>query len=182
MSQLPGEASQKTKPAQNRFQEATAISHIKRHNVTINRNRNAIHHFRFIAIKKQSAEDFDTVLIFRQCNRKLKSASESTGPFKLSLKTTFEMNEVNYRPIDSCVNTVLQPDLMKGNGKWISKTSNLKTSKQGKSKTNCQNTETMTFYRHRKTRRGTQPDSAPNYAARSTNINLTMRWTRIANR
>jgi hypothetical protein len=41
MSQLPGEASQKTKPAQNRFPEATAISHIKRHNVKINRNRNA---------------------------------------------------------------------------------------------------------------------------------------------
>jgi hypothetical protein len=36
MSQLPGEASQKTKPAQNRFPEATAISHIKRHNETIN--------------------------------------------------------------------------------------------------------------------------------------------------
>jgi hypothetical protein len=54
MSQLPGEASQKTKPAQNRFPEATAISHIKRHNVTINRNRNAIYHFRSIAIMTQS--------------------------------------------------------------------------------------------------------------------------------
>jgi hypothetical protein len=54
MSQLPGEASQKTKPAQNRFPEATAISHIKRHNVTINGTRNAIYHFRSIAIKKQS--------------------------------------------------------------------------------------------------------------------------------
>ncbi len=29
-------------------------SHIKRHNVTINRNRNAIYHFRSIAIKTQS--------------------------------------------------------------------------------------------------------------------------------
>jgi Cu/Ag efflux pump CusA len=54
MRQLPGEASQKTKPAQNRFPEATTISHIKRHNVTINRNRNAIYHFRSIAIKIQS--------------------------------------------------------------------------------------------------------------------------------
>jgi hypothetical protein len=54
MGQLPGEASQKTKPAQNRFPEATAISHIKRHNVMINSNRNAIYHFRSIAIKTQS--------------------------------------------------------------------------------------------------------------------------------
>jgi hypothetical protein len=54
MSQLPGEVSQNTKPAQNRFPEATAISHIKRHNVTIDRNRNAIYHFRSIAIKTQS--------------------------------------------------------------------------------------------------------------------------------
>jgi hypothetical protein len=38
----PSEASQKTKPAQNHFPEATAISHIKRHNVTINHNRIAI--------------------------------------------------------------------------------------------------------------------------------------------
>ena len=49
-------------------------------------------------------EDFDTVSIFRQCNRKLKSASESTEPFKPSLKTAIEMNEVNYRPIDSFIN------------------------------------------------------------------------------
>jgi hypothetical protein len=41
------------------------------------------------------------VSIFRQCNRKLKTASESTEPFKLSIKTAIEMNEVNYRPIDS---------------------------------------------------------------------------------
>jgi hypothetical protein len=33
----PSEASQKTKPAQNHFPEATAISHVKRHKVVINR-------------------------------------------------------------------------------------------------------------------------------------------------
>ncbi len=103
------QASQKTKPAQNRFPEATTISHIIRHNVTFNCNRNAISHFRSITIKTQSEcppEDFDTVSSFRQCNRKLKTASESTKPFKPSLKTAIEMNEVNYRPIASCVNTL----------------------------------------------------------------------------
>jgi hypothetical protein len=38
-------------------------------------------------------EDFDIVSIFQQCNRKLKTASESTEPFKPSLKTAIEMNE-----------------------------------------------------------------------------------------
>jgi hypothetical protein len=41
----PNEASQKTKPAQNHSPEATAISHTKRHNVTINHNRIAIYYF-----------------------------------------------------------------------------------------------------------------------------------------
>jgi hypothetical protein len=49
----PSEASQKTKPAQNHFSEATAISHIKRHNITINHNRIAIYYFRSIAIERQ---------------------------------------------------------------------------------------------------------------------------------
>ncbi len=74
----------------------------------INRNRNAIYHFRSIAIKTQRVrpEDFDTASIFRHCNGKLKTASESTEPSKPSLKTAIEMNEVNYRPIDSCINTL----------------------------------------------------------------------------
>jgi hypothetical protein len=50
----PSEASQKTKPAQNHFPEATAISHIRRHNVTFNHDRIAIYYFRSIAIEKQS--------------------------------------------------------------------------------------------------------------------------------
>jgi hypothetical protein len=45
---------QKAKSAQNRFPEATAISHIKRQTVTINHNRIAIYYFRSIAIKRQS--------------------------------------------------------------------------------------------------------------------------------
>jgi hypothetical protein len=109
MSQLPGEASQKIKPAQNRFPEATAISRIKRHNVTINRIRNAIYNFRSIVIKTQSEcpPKISTPFQFsRQCNRKLKTASESTEPFKPSFKTAIEMNEINYRPIDSCINTL----------------------------------------------------------------------------
>jgi hypothetical protein len=48
----PSEASQRTKPAQNHFPDATAISHVKRHNVAINRNRIAI--LRFIAIETHS--------------------------------------------------------------------------------------------------------------------------------
>ncbi len=56
--------------------------------------------------KWTAPEDFDIVSIFWQCNRKLKTASESTEPFKLSLKTAIEMNEVNYRPIDSRINTL----------------------------------------------------------------------------
>jgi hypothetical protein len=53
-------------------------------------------------------EDFDIVSIFWHCNRKLKTPSESTepGPFKPSLKTDIEMIEVNYRPIDSHINTL----------------------------------------------------------------------------
>jgi hypothetical protein len=50
----PSEASHKTKPAQNHFPEATAISHIKRHNVTNNHNRIAIYYFRSIVIERQS--------------------------------------------------------------------------------------------------------------------------------
>jgi len=50
----PSEASLRTKPAQNHFADATAISHIKRHNVAINRNRIAIYFFRSMAIEKQS--------------------------------------------------------------------------------------------------------------------------------
>jgi hypothetical protein len=50
----PSEASEKTKSAQNHFPEATAIGHIKRHNVTINQNRIEIYCFRSIAIERQS--------------------------------------------------------------------------------------------------------------------------------
>jgi hypothetical protein len=50
----PSEASQRTKPAQSYSPDATAISHVKRHNVTINRNRIAIYYFISIAIKTQS--------------------------------------------------------------------------------------------------------------------------------
>jgi hypothetical protein len=44
--------------------------------------------------KRTAPEDFDTVSIFQQRNRKLKTASESTKPFKPSLKTAFEMNQI----------------------------------------------------------------------------------------
>jgi hypothetical protein len=37
-------------------------------------------------------KDFDIVSIFLQCHRKLKIASESTEPFKPSLKTEIEMS------------------------------------------------------------------------------------------
>jgi hypothetical protein len=50
----PSEASQRTKPAQNHFPDATAISHVKRHNVAINRNKIAIYYFRSITIETQS--------------------------------------------------------------------------------------------------------------------------------
>ncbi len=80
MSQLPGEASQKTKPAQNRFPEATAISHIKRHNATINSNRNTIFHFRSIAIKTQS-----------ECFPKIST------PFQLLPTTSKSRNRKNYK-------------------------------------------------------------------------------------
>jgi hypothetical protein len=50
----PSEASQRTKPAQNHFPDATAIRHIKRHKVAINRNRIATYYFRSIAIETQS--------------------------------------------------------------------------------------------------------------------------------
>jgi hypothetical protein len=47
------EASTKTKPAQNRFPDATAIGLIKRHNVTISHNIIEIDCFRSIAIERQ---------------------------------------------------------------------------------------------------------------------------------
>jgi hypothetical protein len=50
----PSEASQRTKPAKNHFPDATAISHIKGHNVAINCNRIAIYYFSSIAIETQS--------------------------------------------------------------------------------------------------------------------------------
>ncbi len=102
------EASQKTKPAQIHFPEATAICLIIGHNVTINHNRIAIY-FRYTAIERQSERPpkiSRIVSIFRQRNRKLKTASESTEPFNKSLKTVIEMNQANYRPTDSCINTL----------------------------------------------------------------------------
>jgi hypothetical protein len=48
----PSEAPQRTKPAQNHFPDATAISHVKRHNVAINSNRIEIYYFRSIAIER----------------------------------------------------------------------------------------------------------------------------------
>jgi hypothetical protein len=50
----PSEASQRSKPAQNHFPDATAIRHVKRHSVAINRNRIAIYYFSSIAIETQS--------------------------------------------------------------------------------------------------------------------------------
>jgi hypothetical protein len=50
----PSEASQRTKPAQNHFTDATAISHVKTHNVAISHKRIAIYYFRSIAIETQS--------------------------------------------------------------------------------------------------------------------------------
>jgi hypothetical protein len=49
---IPSEASQRTKPAQKIFPDATAMSHVERHNVAINRNRIAIYYFRSIAVHK----------------------------------------------------------------------------------------------------------------------------------
>jgi hypothetical protein len=36
----------------------------------------------------------------------LKTTSQSTEPFKPSLKTAIEMNKANYKPIDSRINTL----------------------------------------------------------------------------
>ena len=80
----------------------------QRPNEKNNHNRIAIYYFRSIEIEKQSERPpkiSKSFSIFRQCNRKLKTASESPEPFKPSLRMTIEMNEVNYRPIDSCINT-----------------------------------------------------------------------------
>ncbi len=68
----------------------------------------AIHDFGSIEIEKQSElppKISKSFSILQQCNRKSKAASESPEPFKPSLKMTTEMNEVNYKPIDSCINT-----------------------------------------------------------------------------
>ncbi len=62
----PSEASQRAKPTQNHFPDATAISHVTRHNVAINSNRIAIYYFRSIAIETESErppKDFDSVSI-----------------------------------------------------------------------------------------------------------------------
>ncbi len=80
---IPSEVSQRPKPAQNHFPDATAISQ-----------------------QSERPEKFDIVSIFWQYNRKLKTASEETETFEPSLKTAIEMNEVNYRPIDSRINTL----------------------------------------------------------------------------
>jgi hypothetical protein len=50
----PSEASKKTKPAHNYVPEATVISHVKRHNVTIDHNKIEIYYLRSITIEKQS--------------------------------------------------------------------------------------------------------------------------------
>jgi hypothetical protein len=62
----PSEASQRTKPAQNRFSDATAISqHVKRHNIAINHNRIAIYYFRSIAIETQSERPSNISTLFQ---------------------------------------------------------------------------------------------------------------------
>ncbi len=61
----PSEASQRTKPAQNHFLDATAIIHVKRLNVAINRNRIAIYHLRSIAIETQSERPLKISTLFQ---------------------------------------------------------------------------------------------------------------------
>ncbi len=121
-------------------------------------------------------KDFDVVSIFRQRierNAKLTTASESTEPFKPSLTTAIEMNETKCRPIDSCINT-LRPSTWRHEEQWKIERPNSRLPSsasqnvQARNKqTNCQNTEMNTLCRQRKTKRGTQPHSAPNYATRA---------------
>jgi hypothetical protein len=61
----PSEAYQRTKTAQNHFPDATAISHVKRHNVGINLNRIAIYYFRSIAIETQSERPLQISTLFQ---------------------------------------------------------------------------------------------------------------------
>ena len=95
--------------------------------------------------------------ILQECNRKSKTASESPEPFKPSLKMRIEMNEVNYKPIDSCINTQSSSiDLMKSTEKWnVPRLASQMVQARIK-RINCPNIETNTLYQRRKIERGIQ--------------------------
>ena len=102
-------------------------------------------------------EDFEIVSILQQCNRNSKTASESPEPIKPSFKMTIDMNEVNYKPIDSCINTLNSSiDLMKSTGKWNVPRLASQTVQARNKRINCPNTETNTLYQRRMIEWGTQ--------------------------
>ena len=125
-----------------------------------NHNRFAIYDIGSIEIEKQSKwppKISKSFSILQQCNRNSKTASESPEPFKPSLKMAMEMNEVNYKPIDSCINTLNSSiDLMKSTGKWNVPRLASQTVQARNKRINCPNTETNTLYQRRMIEWGTQ--------------------------
>lgn len=132
----------------------------QRPNEKNNHNRFAIYDNGSIEIEKQSKwppKISKSFSILQQCNRNSKTASESSEPFKPSLKMVIEMNEVNYKPIDSCINTLNSSiDLMKSTGKWNVPRLASQTVQARNKQINRPNTETNTLYQRRMIEWGTQ--------------------------
>jgi hypothetical protein len=59
-------------------------------------------------------KDFHIVSIFQQCHRKLKIASESTEPFKPSLKTAIEISTKNSCRAQPSTNSARPQEQLKG--------------------------------------------------------------------
>jgi hypothetical protein len=117
----PSEASQRNKPAQNHFPDATAISHVKRHNVAINRNRIAIYYFRSIAIETQSERPLNISTSFQFSGSAIENwkqhqnqQNHSNSAWRQQLKW---MKWITGQLTAASTHWALQPDLMKSNGK-----------------------------------------------------------------
>ncbi len=71
-------------------------------------NRIEIYHYRFTEIERQSDQPpkISTSIQFSSSAIEIENNIRIPITFQPSLKMTIKMNEVNYRPIDSCTDTL----------------------------------------------------------------------------
>ncbi len=174
------------RPIQPRTIEATAISHIKRHNVTISHNRIAIYYFRSIAIERQSERPPKISTSFQFSGSAIEIENIRIHKTVQTQHQDIDWNEWSKKTGQStaaaqCINTlthrVLQPDLMKSNGKknvpsLASQNIQAKNKQTKPSKYWDTLYPSLSFIDTGRPSGAHNPDSAPNYAARAIDIVL----------